>query len=183
MSGLSTNPDVTISAEDFHSLGVIEKIRFVERLIDLKVKSKEVKRQLGLTTYNMSHLMRLSKGLTEDVKNIIAKGGLSAGHARAIARLSKPLQERFTRDCIQKKWSVRKIEVAVKASLLGVNNTDAEYYRRLAETVGDQIGHPVEIHPDTTKVGQGTIVIRYLGLEAFEGILQRMRVKLPDESW
>lgn len=173
-----------MTPEEFRKLPIIKRVNVVSKRLASGDSRDLIKKELGINRYELSHLRRLDKHLAHSSRSLIDKNGLSEGHARALARVRGVDQDRLLRDTIQKRWSVRVLEQAVKAHLDGVEfadrSSDAEYYAQLAEFIADQIGHPVRILP-AKEPGTGQITITYFDLDAFDGILKRMRVKLPDD--
>lgn len=173
-----------MTPEDFRKLSIIERLEALAARTAAQESSHSIKKALGLNRYELSHLRRLDRCLSDTAKHLINKNRLSEGHARALARLSHPQQERLVRDTLQKQWSVRDLEQAVKATIEGADirdkSADARYYDQLGVYISDQLGHPVKIQPAHTP-GHGQITITYFGLDSFDGILNRMRIKLPDE--
>ena len=173
-----------MTPEDFKRLPIIERLEKLAGILISRDSSDSIKKELGLSRYELSHLKRLDKHLSETSKQLIHKNKLSEGHAKALARLRGSQQDKLLRDTIQKRWSVRVLEQAVSAQLDGEEfndrSTDALYYEQLSNHVSEQIGHPAKIFPDKTQ-GNGQITITYYGLDSFDGILKRLRVKLPDD--
>lgn len=161
---------------------VIKKVRHIENLLHLGEPPKKIKERLGLNRFEYSHLMRISRKLSEPVKDILAKSKLSEGHARALTSLPQAKQEEAARNAIGKRWSVRRLEQEVRALLVGKPvNDDNSYYENLGEKISATIGHPVKVIPSKTDQSTGMIQITYLGYDAFDGIMARMRVKLEDD--
>lgn len=181
-----TEPIISSSKEitqlNFSTFSVIEKVRQIENLLHLKTPKHTIKSRLGLDRYELSHLLRISRKLTEPVKGLLLKAKLSEGHARAISRLPALQQDKTARDTIQLRWSVRRTEQEVKAILEGTPvNYDNSYYENLGEKISAQIGHPVKVVPSKQHQSTGVIEIKYLGFDAFDGIMARLRVRLEDE--
>lgn len=173
-----------MTPEDFRKLPIIERLDALAARTAAQESSHSIKKALGLNRYELSHLRRLDRCLSDTAKHLINKNRLSEGHARALARLSHPQQERLVRDTLQKQWSVRDLEQAVKATIEGGDikdkSADARYYDQLGTNISEQIGHPVKIQPSQTP-DNGQIIITYFGLDSFDGILKRLRIKLPDD--
>tara|TARA_B110000211_G_C14089941_1_gene558472 strand:- start:3546 stop:4061 length:516 start_codon:yes stop_codon:yes gene_type:complete len=168
--------------QEFKTLPVIKRIEEVELRRDLGDSSAEIKEALGLTRYELSHLNRLSKKLCYEARKLIKRNNLSEGHARALVRLPQKAQEDILREALHRKWSVRKLEQRVRDYIAGREPTpDASYYEQLATHISDTIGHPVQVRPDRTNPSKGKIVITYLGLDAFDSVMERMNVKIGDE--
>jgi hypothetical protein len=161
---------------------VIKKMRCIERMLDNKLKPRDIQAYLGITKFECSHFMRISRKLSAPVKDLLSKSKLSLGHARALTRLGPSKQESVARDAIFKNWSVARLEQEARSIIDGKPvNEDNAYYENLGEKISSIIGHPVKVIPDKNDQSIGTIQITYLGYDAFDGIMARMRVKLEDE--
>lgn len=168
--------------EEFKKLGVIEKVVAIEEMDRGKASAREIKEQLGLNRYDLSHLRRLSRNLTPVSRGLLQANDLSEGHARALCRLRGKQQEEMLRNALRFNWSVRKLEGRVKALLANREPPpDASYYEQLAARIANAIGHPVKVCASKTNPSKGEITITYLGLDAFDAIMQRMRVDLSED--
>ena len=160
----------------------IKKVRYIENLLHANWKSKAIQEHLGINKFEYSHLTRISRKLSEQVKDLLLRSRLSLGHARALTRLSAIAQEKAARDAISKHWSVGRLEQEVRSIIEGKPvNDDNSYYENLGEKISSIIGHPVKIIPSKNDQSTGTIQITYLGYDAFDGIMARMRVNLEEE--
>lgn len=169
------------AAARFPQLGVAARVRMVGQLAEAGVPMRELKTALGLSRFDLSHYRRLGRRLAGPVLDLVERAGLTFGHARAIARLPLPQQEAFARDVIQRRWSAHRTESEAKRALAGAQpGPDAHYYGALAETISEQIGHPVTVTANPARPQSGTIAIAYADFDCFDSILARMRVKLPE---
>lgn len=172
-----------MDAQEFKDLPVVKRVEEVELRLELGDSNAEVKEALGLTRYELSHLNRLSKKLTPATRKLLKRNThLSEGHARALVRLPAKAQEDMLREALHRKLSVRKLELRVKDYLDGREPTpDASYYEQLSTHISETIGHPVKVRPDKSNPSKGKIVITYLGLDAFDSVMERMNVKVGEE--
>ena len=86
------------------------------------------------------------------------------------------------RATLQYGWSVRKLENRIKDDLAGKDaGPDAAYFEQLAVHIGDTIGHPVKVKPNQANPSKGEIVITYLGLDAFDSVMERLKVRLDEQ--
>ncbi|MCE0759476.1 MAG: hypothetical protein SWN10_13545 [Pseudomonadota bacterium] len=167
---------------EFAQLPIIKRVEAVEDLESEGLSAREIKAELGLTRYQLSHLKRLSRKLTPESRFLIQKNQLSEGHARALVRLSGRQQENMLRATLQYGWSVRKLENRIKDDLAGKDaGPDAAYFEQLAVHIGDTIGHPVKVKPNQANPSKGEIVITYLGLDAFDSVMERLKVRLDEQ--
>lgn len=166
---------------EFKNLSVIDRVEIVEDLYSRGLSSKQIKSEFGLDRYELSHLRRISKRLTENTRRLLKKNDLSEGHARALARLAGRRQEEMLASALQYNWSVRTLEGRIRGELNGREPApDDTYYNQLAERISEAIGHPVQLTPSKTLQGSGEIKITYLGLDAFDSIMDRLRVKFDN---
>ena len=173
---------MTEKDKSFASMSVIEKVRTIENLHSINTPNHEIKAQLSLSRHDLSHLLRISRKLSERVKTLIHKSHLSEGHAKALTRLNHEQQDGAARDAISKHWSVRRLEQEVKTILEGRGSQeDSNYYEILSENISAQIGHPVKVIPTKNDHSIGVIEIRYLGFDAFDSILDRMKIRLEEQ--
>lgn len=171
-----------MNQQEFKTSPVIKRIEEVELRRELGDTSAEIKEALGLTRYELSHLNRLSRKLCPEARKLIKRNNLSEGHARALVRLPQKAQQEILREALHRKWSVRKIEQRVRDYVDGRELApDATYYEQLSAHIGDTIGHPVKVRPDKGNPRKGKIVITYLGLDAFDSVMERLKVKIGDE--
>ena len=153
----------------------------VGQLAEEGIPMGELKSALGLSRFDLSHYRRLGRRLGDAVLDLIERSALSFGHARAIARLPPAKQEKFARDVIQRRWSAHRTESEVSRVIAGDEpGPDAHYYTALAETISEQIGHPVAVAANPARPQSGSITITYADFDCFDSILARMRVKLPE---
>lgn len=164
---------------EFKELPIIQKMEEVELRKSLGDSSAMIKADLSLTRFELSHLNRLIKNLSVEARKLIKRNNLTEGHARAVARLPEKQQVELIRETLYRRWSVRKLEQRVKETITGKSPApDAEYFAQLERQIADAIGHPVNVEPDKTNSSKGKIVITYLDFEAFDSIMERMRVNL-----
>lgn len=170
-----------MNAGDFKSLSAIRKLDEIERRLAIGDTSAEICADLAITRYELSHLKRVSRNLSDTTKHLIARNGLSDGHARALARATGKQQDSLIRDTLQRKWSVRRLEQEVRARLEGQEAPkDKEFYDRISEIISQYVTHPVRVVPDKSDPRKGTFVISYNDLTCFDSIIDRLQVP-PDE--
>lgn len=161
----------------------IAQLRAIAQLREEGIPAALIKSRLGLTRHTLSHYRRLERLLVPAAAILIERAALSLRHARAIVRLPAAEQENFTRDIIQRRWSAHRAELEVRKRIEGQPAIpDSHYYDSLAETISEQIGHPVKIQPDRLNPHSGAITILYADFDCFDSVLARMRVKLPGDD-
>ena len=136
---------------------------------------------LGKSRTHISHALRLLK-LPDRIQHLVARGELSAGHARALVTLKDARrQERLAERIIRQRLSVREAEAAAqgrRSSRTRVArsqpdeltfNADPDV-RRLETALSETLGSTTRV--DTER---GRLVIHYgSDLEVLQGVLERL---------
>ena len=101
-------------------LNPIEEALAYRRLTDdFRLKQEEIAGAVGKDRASVANVLRLLK-LPEEVRNEVASGRLSMGHARALLSLTSDADQRETaRDVIARNLSVRETESLVKKIVEG----------------------------------------------------------------
>jgi len=157
-------------------LTTIEEATAYKKLIqDYNMKHEEIAKSTGKSRSYITNLMRLLS-LKPKVKELLEKGFLTFGHARAI--LSAKDQESIAAIILEKKLNVRETEAFIKSSnnsSLGKakaskfskpkdpNILDYEKYLSL------KLGYKVEIKD---KSGKGYLLVRYKNLDQLDAIIE-----------
>jgi ParB family chromosome partitioning protein len=96
-------------------LNPIEEALAYRRLADdFRLKQEEIASAVGKDRASVANVLRLLK-LPEEIRNEVASGRLSMGHARALLSLSSETEQRqMARDVIARNLSVRETESLVK---------------------------------------------------------------------
>ena len=96
-------------------LNPIEEALAYRRLADdFRLKQEEIASAVGKDRASVANVLRLLK-LPEEIRNEVASGRLSMGHARALLSLSSETEQRqMARDVIARSLSVRETESLVK---------------------------------------------------------------------
>ena len=159
------------------NLNPLEEAQGLQRLIDeFSMTHQEAADAVGRSRPAASNLLRLLQ-LVPPVQELLLRGDIDMGHARALLPLSGALQIQLAQRVVQKGLSVRDTERLVQHALkppkpAQANKPDRDVLR-LQEELSDTLGANVEIR--TTKKGAGTIRIDFGNLDQLEGILQLMR--------
>ncbi len=164
-----------IQREDLNPL---EEALAYERLIEeFGLTQSQVAAKVGKKRSTVANALRLLQ-LPEYVKEDLADGIISPGHARAILSLEKPELQRMLRDAIiDKELSVRQAE-AMARTLARSGGKEKEPRKpdpdiqRLCEELSQVTGAQVSIK--LTKKG-GRLQISCNDLERFEKIIERLR--------
>jgi ParB family transcriptional regulator, chromosome partitioning protein len=135
-------------------LNPIEEARAYQRLMnDFGLRQEDIANQVGKDRSSVANSLRLLK-LPDEVREEVASGRLSMGHARAIVSLATESdQRRIARDVIARGLSVRETESLVKrvsAPTLSATSTKTQskkdvHTRAAEEQLHLALGTPVEI--------------------------------------
>ena len=136
---------------------------------------------VGKSRTHISHSLRLLK-LPVRIQHLVARGELSAGHARALVTLKDVRrQERLAESIIRQRLSVRQAEAAAQGRRISPTraprhqpdeltfNADPDV-RRLETALSETLGSTTRV--DTER---GRLIIHYGGdLEVLQGVLDRL---------
>ena len=193
-AGLSAVPALVRTADDRQAvalalveniqredLGPLEEARALQRLLaEYALTHEQVAHAVGKSRTAVTNLLRLLN-LAPAVRNLLDKGALEMGHARALLALDADAQAAAARRVIAGGLSVRQTEALVKRMLRGEPTekppADPDT-RRLERGLSERFGAPVSIAADGK--GRGRIVIRYANLDELDGILERMGAGLQE---
>ncbi len=159
-----------IQREDLNPL---EEATALQRLIDeFDLTHMQVAEAVGRSRVAVSNLLRLLE-LAEPVKDMVNKGLLSMGHARALLALGKEEQPELARQVVHRGLSVRETEALVKKTLApkpsaAERQTDPDI-QRLEQRISESLCAQVKIKPG--KKGAGQLVIHFHNNDELEGIL------------
>ena len=159
------------------NLNPLEEAQGLQRLIDeFSMTHQQAADAVGRSRPAASNLLRLLQ-LSPPVQEMLMRGELDMGHARALLPLSSALQTMLAQRIVQKGLSVREAERLAQQALKPPHPAEeAKPDRdvlRLQEELSDFLGAKVEIR--TNKKGAGKIQIDFGDLDQLEGILQRLR--------
>ncbi|MBL8414056.1 MAG: ParB/RepB/Spo0J family partition protein [Propionivibrio sp.] len=159
------------------NLNPLEEAQGLQRLVDeFSMTHQQAADAVGRSRSAASNLLRLLQ-LVAPVQELLMRGDIDMGHARALLPLSGALQIQLAQRIVQKGLSVRDAERLVQHALKPPKQVAAikpdRDVLRLQEELSDFLGAQVEI--STNKKGAGKIRIEFGDLDQLEGILQRMR--------
>jgi ParB family chromosome partitioning protein len=159
------------------NLNPLEEAQGLQRLIDeFSMTHQQAADAVGRSRPAASNLLRLLQ-LAPPVQEMLMRGELDMGHARALLPLSAVLQIQLAQRIVQKGLSVREAErlaqLALKPPKASEEAKPDRDVLRLQEELSDFLGAKVEIR--TNKKGAGKIQIDFGDLDQLEGILQRLR--------
>jgi len=161
-----------IQREDLNAL---EESEALKRLVDeFNMTHQQVADAVGKSRAMVSNLLRLLD-LPNEVKNLLVKGLIEMGHARALLTLDNDKQIEIANKIVKQSLTVRATEKLVKGlsieTLPPVKQQDTDTLR-LQERLTEKTGAKVLINHQ--KSGKGKLVFNYTSLEELEGIIDRI---------
>ncbi|MEY4719113.1 MAG: hypothetical protein RL563_1731 [Pseudomonadota bacterium] len=162
-----------IQREDLNAL---EEAEALHRLLDeFELTHQQIAESIGRSRAAVSNLLRLLD-LAPDVKNMLGKGVLEMGHARALLGLEESKQIEIANKVVKQNLSVRAVEKLVREAseekqAINHKKMDPDTLR-LQRELSERTGAKVEINHQSN--GRGKLVISYASLEELEGIIGRI---------
>ena len=155
-------------------LNVLEEAEGYQRLMrDFSHTQEDLARVVGKSRSHVANTLRLL-GLPDEVKSLLAKHSLSAGHARALLNAVDPVK--LARLAVKRGLNVRQVEKLAqsgretKAPAAAMAQKDADTIaleRELANLLGLKV--TINFHG-----GGGELVIHYTTLEQLDDVVQRL---------
>jgi ParB family chromosome partitioning protein len=157
-------------------LNPLEEAEALKRLLeDFSMTHQQVADAVGKSRVTVTNLLRLNE-LHPEAKQLLLKGAIEMGHARAILGVGYARQGAIAHKVAAGNLSVRateqlirKLHEEAKAPIPSPKDPDIA---KLEERVTLQLGAPVQIKHD--KKGMGKLIISYDSLDQLEGVLQRL---------
>lgn len=190
--GLSEVPVIIkdIADEDFlewalieniqrEDLNPIEEAEAYQRLVEERCISQEdVARRVGKNRVTVTNTLRLLR-LPQEVKQFLADGRLTAGHARSLLGLLTPEHQRqMAKRIVEENLSVRQVEAIVNRS--NAHKRKAKSARHLSAEIVDLetrlthfLGTQTRIYPRKNQK-EGRLEIQYFSLDDLDRVLQKM---------
>ncbi len=160
------------------NLNPIEEANALQRLLDeFGMTHQQVAEAVGRSRAAVTNLLRLL-ALNPDVREMLERGKMDMGHARALLALEGPSQSQAARQVVEKGLSVRETEALVRRLLekkparCGHLPLDPDV-RALQQQLSEKLGARVRIRHG--RRGKGSLIIDYGSLDELEGILARIR--------
>ncbi len=159
-------------------LNPLEEALGYERLVsEFSYSQNDLAKVIGKSRSHVANTMRLLR-LPETVKDYLADGSLTAGHARAL--ITADDAEALARRIVEEGLNVREAEALTQAPREQASERKAKSKpekdadtRALEKSLGDTLGLGVEIsHRDN---GSGTVKISYKTLEQLDEITRLLR--------
>ena len=158
-------------------LNPMEEAAAVQRLVDeFKMTHEQAADAVGRSRSATSNLLRLLK-LVKPVQDMLMRGALEMGHARALLALDAARQIELANRIAARELSVREAEALVQRLLRAPaqrrrKRTDRDL-ERLAEELSERLGTTVEIRP--ARKGRGKLLLHYSSLEHLDELLKRLK--------
>jgi ParB family chromosome partitioning protein len=168
-----------IQREDLNPL---EEAVALSRLIDeFSLTHQQAAEAVGRSRAAVSNLLRLLE-LPEAIRALLEARQLEMGHARALLTLASAAATALAREAVANEWSVREVErraqqlsagkVAGKPAAKPAKRQDADI-AALERDLSERLNAKVQVQHG--RGGRGKLVIAYHGLDALDGILERLR--------
>ena len=159
-------------------LNPLEEAQAFANLIDkFGLTHQEVGEVVSRSRSAVSNSLRLLE-LADSVKEMLNRGDLEMGHARALLALKNKQQIKCAQKIVDRQMSVRAAESLVKQLLNGgekaksAPSTQDPDVSRMEHTLSDRLGASVSIQHSQN--GSGRMQIRYTNLDEFEGIIEKL---------
>jgi ParB family chromosome partitioning protein len=160
-------------------LSPLEEAHALQRLIaEFRHTHQQVADATGRSRASVSNLLRLLD-LPEEIKRLLEKHEIEAGHAKALLTLDPTLAIGLARRAVAHGWSVREIEEAARKAQTAPQGKAKPAVPRDADIVAlerelsEKLAARVSIQH--ARSGRGKLVIGYHSLEELDGILERIR--------
>ncbi len=163
-------------------LNPLEEALALQRLQqEQNLTQQELADLIGKSRSAIANSLRLL-GLSDAVQNMLAKGDIDMGHARALLSLEPEQQLELAQSAQKKSWTVRQVEQAVKklqsagaakpTTLAGQDPTLARIESELAARFG------VEVEVYTGRGGAGRMTFRFSTHEQLSELAKKLYIDL-----
>lgn len=163
-------------------LNPIEEAEAFRRLIEeFGMTQEEVAKAVGKARATIANSLRLLS-LVPDVRNLVAEGKLTAGHAKVLASLSEAKQREYAVKVLAEGLSVRQLEELVSgkgkaekrsvARQKKVNVLSIPELRAVQERLQAALGTKVTIKPKDAQGNKGCIEVEFYSEEDLNRILE-----------
>jgi len=161
-----------IQREDLNPLEAAEAFKRLQD--EFKLTQEDLARRVGKERSTITNFLRIL-GLPKEIKQHLATGALSMGHAKALLSLERLRDQMLAANQIVKKaLSVREAEALagrLKKPLKEMKKLTNTEYKAVEERLRKSLGTKVSITP---KAKGGKIVIEYYSGEELERILEKI---------
>lgn len=161
-------------------LSPLEEARGLSRLLnEFRMTHDMVAEAVGRSRSTITNMLRLLE-LSAPVREMLEKGNLEMGHARALLPLPENLQLVAAREVMEKGLSVRETEALARklqnrklpSAKAGRGALDPNI-RGLQDELSGRLGTAVSIRHK--KSGKGSLEIKYNSVDELDGILSRIK--------
>jgi ParB family chromosome partitioning protein len=164
-------------------LNAIEEAKAYQRLSDeFGLTHAQISEVVGKDRATVSNLIRLLK-LEEDIQELILKGYITSGHARAILQIPAEKQQDFAQKIIKEQFSVRSAEEAARKILEAQKKPEDTSIRR-KEIPSEIKNWENKLHNSYSvrvsisgKQNKGRISFFYNSKEELEKLLKSLNIK------
>ncbi len=152
------------------NLNPLEEARAYRRLIDeFALTQEQVADKVAKDRSTVANTLRLLQ-LPDEVKEEIARGNLSAGHARNLVNLGSAAEQvAMARDVVSRGLNVRDTEHLVRSHRR--RDVDADQ-RALEERLSRSLGTKVRVH--LRRDGRGRLEVQFYSLAELNGLVDRL---------
>lgn len=171
-------------------LNPIERAQAFEKLTNqFGLSHEQIAHCVGIDRATVTNLLRLLS-LSQVIQDLVRKGVLSAGQARALAGVMDVQQQQVLAErAVARGWSVRQLEQEVRrltspaggagdgAPWIDKRKLKAASVRDLEEQIGKHLHTKVRIKPKRKK-GSGTLEIEFYSIDQFESLLTQLGVRM-----
>jgi len=189
-AGLERIPAVVVHLDDRESaewglvenvqredLNAIERGWALRRMVEhFALAHDAVADRVGLERSSVTNLIRLTD-LETAIQDLIAQGGLSAGHGKALLSFAPgSARVEAARKAAEQKWSVRKLEELARgesASRARGQEPRSVQVADLEQRLSEHLGTRVQIRTDSSGV-RGRISVSFYDLDQFDGLMAKM---------
>ena len=155
-------------------LNVIEEAYAYKGLIELKnITNENLAKKIGKSSSHVSNILRLLE-LDDEIKNLVIKGKLSMGHARALIGVPNALDR--AKEIIDKKLSVRQVENITSKFKNNKKSTKTKdpNITDLEKELSDKIGLKTSIQFNENG-SSGSLTLYYSDLNQLDDLMKRLK--------
>jgi len=160
-------------------LNPVEEAKALQRLIDeFGMTHQKVAEAVGRSRAAVTNLLRLLT-LNDDVRELLDKGRLDMGHARALLALEGRAQSQAAQQVVKRELSVRETEHFVRRLLERPGAAKRPRaavdpdVRALQQRLSDKLGAKVRIQYN--RRGKGRLSIEFNSLDELDGVMKHFR--------
>ena len=159
-------------------LNPMEEARAMQRFKqEFGCTDQEVATAVGKSRSTVTNLLRLNQ-LHANVAQLLERGGLEMGHARALLSLDSKQQTWVAAEVIERRLSVRQTEELVRSfqAPKSPRTTPVERdpnIKDLEREISEKLGAKTHLAQKTN--GKGQLIISYSSLDELDGILVQLR--------